>query len=126
MASFVRREERRRRLFGVLRRERTFRANERYDLENMSDEECYAKFRFTKTSISSLLAELNLTVLTARSRAVSPLLQLLVCLRFLGTGTFYSVVGDVVFFIKVNCWQDSSGGSAMAGTVVTQIHQVAK
>lgn len=65
-------------------------------LEIMPESEIYKRFRFRPTSILHITGLLNnfLARDTRRSCALTPLLQVLSTLRFLATGTFYSMVAD--------------------------------
>ncbi|XP_046346885.2 putative nuclease HARBI1 [Haliotis rufescens] len=63
-------------------------------LEDLDVEEVFDRYRFRPNTIIYLLGLLDLTRETARNCAIPPLLQLLVCLRFLATGAMHLLVGD--------------------------------
>ncbi|XP_033763351.1 putative nuclease HARBI1 [Pecten maximus] len=67
-------------------------------LELLSDEEVFRRFRFrpdTIVYIVGLVAD-SITHRTLRSVSLPPLLQVLICLRFLATGAFQQLIGDSV------------------------------
>jgi len=67
-------------------------------LEELDDVEFYEKFRFRKESIHFImeLIEPDLTRHVARGVPVPILLQLLGTIRFMATGSFQSVVGELI------------------------------
>ncbi|CAN7995542.1 unnamed protein product [Ixodes hexagonus] len=66
-------------------------------MEVYSEWEFSARYRFSKTTVRELLFLLDLQPNTDdRGKPLSPLLQLLVALRFYGAGTFQTVTGDLV------------------------------
>ncbi|XP_037526260.1 putative nuclease HARBI1 [Rhipicephalus sanguineus] len=66
-------------------------------LEEYSDTEFLSRFRFTKSTVASLLTSLPLKSSTDnRGQPVPPTLELLIALRFYGAGTFQVVSGDLV------------------------------
>ena len=66
-------------------------------LEMMPETEIFKRFRFRPDTILFIvrLLELILKRDTLRSCALPPLLQVLVTLRFLATGGFYSLIADI-------------------------------
>ncbi|XP_056001593.1 putative nuclease HARBI1 [Ostrea edulis] len=71
-------------------------------LENVCEVEVFKRYRFrpdTVLYITGLLAP-SFTRETLRSCALPPLLQVLVTLRFLATGGFYSLISDTFFSIS--------------------------
>ncbi|KAH7940689.1 hypothetical protein HPB49_003554 [Dermacentor silvarum] len=66
-------------------------------MEVYDDDEFITRYRFTKQTVRELLAFLPLeTSGDNRGLPLTPLLQLLVALRFYGAGTFQIVSGDLV------------------------------
>ncbi|XP_040063638.2 putative nuclease HARBI1 [Ixodes scapularis] len=66
-------------------------------LEHFNDWEFLVRYRFTKSTVVSLLQCLPLEANESnRGLPLSPMLQLLVALRFYGAGTFQVVTGDLV------------------------------
>ncbi|KAM7302356.1 putative nuclease HARBI1 [Ixodes scapularis] len=66
-------------------------------MELYSDRQFLARYRFTKTTVRELLTLLPLQQTgDNRGLPLTPLLQLLVTLRFYGAGTFQMVAGDLV------------------------------
>lgn len=66
-------------------------------LEHFNDWEFLVRYRFTKSTVVSLLQCLPLEANeSSRGLPLSPMLQLLVALRFYGAGTFQVVTGDLV------------------------------
>ncbi|CAN7943326.1 unnamed protein product [Ixodes hexagonus] len=66
-------------------------------LEHFNDWEFLVRYRFTKSTVVSLLQCLPLEASeSSRGLPLSPMLQLLVALRFYGAGTFQVVTGDLV------------------------------
>jgi hypothetical protein len=60
--------------------------------EKYNDQEFKMRYRFSKLILD--LIENNLTYLSYRNDPISPMLQLLIALRFYATGTFQMCVGD--------------------------------
>ncbi len=81
----------------VLRRERVFRDREN-PLEYYRDDELRARYRFRRETIVELINLLDddLTHPTDRNKALPPLLQLCVALRFYACGSFLVVVSDTL------------------------------
>ena len=81
----------------VFRRERVF-VDRENPLEIYDDNKFFVRYRMRPATILfifNLIADqLNRT--TKRSMALPPLLQFLVAVRFLGCGSFYTVVGDTI------------------------------
>ncbi|CAN7978388.1 unnamed protein product [Ixodes persulcatus] len=66
-------------------------------MERSNDGQFLARYRFTKGTVRELLGTLPLqTSTTCRGLPLTPMLQLLVTLRFYGAGTFQGVTGDLV------------------------------
>lgn len=66
-------------------------------LEVFNDREFLMRYRFTKATVVDLLQSLPLEASECnRGLPLSPMLQLLVALRFYGAGTFQVVTGDLV------------------------------
>lgn len=66
-------------------------------MEMYNDREFSARFRFAKTTVRELLCTLSLQPSwDDRGKPLTPLLQLLVALRFYGAGAFQTVTGDLV------------------------------
>ncbi|CAN7939195.1 unnamed protein product [Ixodes hexagonus] len=66
-------------------------------MEVYNDREFSARYRFSKTTVRELVCRLSLQPSTDdRGKPLSPLLQVLVALRFYGAGTFQTVTGDLV------------------------------
>ncbi|CAN7946163.1 unnamed protein product, partial [Ixodes hexagonus] len=66
-------------------------------LEHFNDGKFLVRYRFTKSTVVSLLQCLPLEASESnRGLPLSPMLQLLVALRFYGAGTFQVVTGDLV------------------------------
>lgn len=63
-----------------------------------TDEQIASRYRFTKSSIMQLVKLIHKDIehQTKRSKSLSPLMQLLLALRFYATGSFEEVVGDIV------------------------------
>ncbi|XP_025106067.1 putative nuclease HARBI1 [Pomacea canaliculata] len=79
-----------------LRRERVFR-DRNHPLDRYNDEELYKKFRFTRLHILQLTDEIAAAVeLSNRRGALSPVLQVLLALRFYATGSFHDVCGELI------------------------------
>lgn len=64
----------------------------------LSDEQFKSRFRFTKESVRFIFNKIKpkLTCRIQRRDCISPMLQLLIALRFYATGSFQAVVGDTV------------------------------
>ena len=90
MADRRRRQRRRHRL----RRPRVFR--DRFELENYDDKDLFDKFRFCRQTILFLIDLLRpyIEFPTARSRCISPTLQVLAALRYFATGGLMILIGD--------------------------------
>ncbi|CAN8016478.1 unnamed protein product, partial [Ixodes persulcatus] len=66
-------------------------------MERYNDGQFLARYRFTKGTVRELLGMLPLQTSTdCRGLPLTPMLQLLVTLRFYGAGTFQVVTGDLV------------------------------
>ncbi|KAG0431361.1 hypothetical protein HPB47_021851 [Ixodes persulcatus] len=66
-------------------------------MERYKDGQFLARYRFTKGTVRELLGMLPLQTSTdCRGLPLTPMLQLLVTLRFYGAGTFQVVTGDLV------------------------------
>ena len=70
----------------------------RFCVDSMDEFELRQRFRFSYASILFILDLIlpSLQNMTERSKPVSPLLQLLVALRFYATGAFFRLIGDSV------------------------------
>ena len=81
----------------AMRRERVFR-DRTHPLEEYNDELVYKRFRFHRQFIFGLAEELRQDVEFAlpRKGALTPVLQVCLALRFYATGSFQSVVGDLI------------------------------
>jgi hypothetical protein len=78
----------------VLRRPRLFR-DRMNPLEVYDEDEVFSRYRFRPQTIYYILSVLpNLNHPTKRNNPLPPLLQLLVCLRFLATGAIHLLIGD--------------------------------
>ena len=79
----------------AFRKERVFR-DRTNPLDSMDDEEIIAKYKLSRELIFHLIDDLqdDLQWGTRRNYALQPQMQILTALRFYGTGTFQSVVGD--------------------------------
>ena len=78
----------------IRRRPRQFR--ELIDIENFTDEELRARYRFGRQAvgyITNLIAD-DLRRSTRRNHALPPLQQVLIALRFFASGSFLQVIGD--------------------------------
>lgn len=66
--------------------------------ESMCEREFRERYRFLLINIQFILNLIrpSLITMTRRSKAVSPLLQLLVALRYFATGSFFRLIGDSV------------------------------
>jgi hypothetical protein len=81
----------------AMRRERVFRDREN-PMDYFSDSQLYVRYRFDRRNILFILSliENRLTHFTKRSMALPSLFQFLICLRFLGCGSFLTVIGDTI------------------------------
>ena len=78
----------------IRRRPRQFR--ELIDIQNFTDEELRARYRFGRQAvgyITNLIAD-DLRRSTRRNHALPPLQQVLIALRFFASGSFLQVIGD--------------------------------
>lgn len=94
MAAHVRQERRRRQI--LTRRPRIFKDRSN-PLEDLEPEEVFRRYRFKPPTIMFILEQIvpvQLQRPTRRNNPLPPLLQLLVCLRFLATGSMHLLVGD--------------------------------
>ncbi|XP_052818869.1 putative nuclease HARBI1 [Mya arenaria] len=80
----------------ILRRKVFLRTPDFNPLDELSDEEIFARYRFRRETILFILdlIDLHVRFATARSMAVSPLMQLLAALNFYATGAFWKTTGD--------------------------------
>ena len=78
-----------------VRRPRLFRDRSN-PLEDLPEDEILKKYRFKPATILYIFSQIipDIATKTQRSNPVPPLLQLLVCLRFLATGAIHTVMGD--------------------------------
>lgn len=75
-------------------------------LEDLSATDVFERYRFHPDTIIDLLRQLpDLTAPTKRNLPIPPLLQLLVTLRFLGTGATHILVGDDVKISRPTAWR---------------------
>ena len=94
MAAHVRQQRRLRRI--IARRPRQFRGRSN-PLEDLETDEVFRRYRFLPDTIMYTFREINpidIVRTTNRNLPLPPLLQLLVCLRFLTTGAKRLLVGD--------------------------------
>ena len=86
-----------RRFRGNLQRERIFR-DRTNPLEIYDDVEHYAKFRFTRVHILSIVDDVREAIeyTTTRQGSLSALLQVFIALRFYATGCFQNLVGEMI------------------------------
>ena len=85
------------------RRPRKFRLSNNSLIDDYTDEELRARYRFGRQSIlyiTNLLAR-DLRRSTARNHALTPLHQVLIALRFFASGSFLQVIGDTVAYTGV-------------------------
>ena len=76
------------------RRPRVFRDRSN-PLEDLEEDEVFERYRFSPDNIIYILRLLpNLARPTRRNHPLPPLLQLLLCLRFLATGALHLLIGD--------------------------------
>ena len=88
-----RRQFRRRFLFQH-RRPRLF-SDRSNPLETLEEDEVFERFRFHPQTIMYLIGLLpNLAHPTKRNNPLPPLIQVLVCLRYLATGAIHLLIGD--------------------------------
>ncbi|KAK7505119.1 hypothetical protein BaRGS_00003689 [Batillaria attramentaria] len=68
-----------------------------HPLEVYDDSNVYKKFRFSRRAILELTAEIEheLEYPARRTGALTPVLQVLLTLRYYATGTFQNTVGDL-------------------------------
>jgi hypothetical protein len=87
---------------GSLRRQRFFRDLANPLEDHRTEPQIKLRFRFYRETIYDILALIfaDLVHATRRSRALPPLIQLLIALRFYACGAFYHVVGDHVHVDK--------------------------
>ena len=94
-------------VFNIIRRERrlprplVFR-DRTNPLEDMEPEEVFEIYRFKPETIPFLVEILHADLArpTRRNSALTPLIQILVALRFLATGSFYILVGEPLGIAK--------------------------
>ena len=80
----------------ALRRERVFK-DRTHPLEIYNDEQVYRKFRFYRQFIFNLAKELRDDIeFPLPSGSLTPVLQVCLSLRFYATGSFQTVVGDLI------------------------------
>ena len=80
------------------RRPRKLRLSNNSLIDDYTDEELRARYRFGRQSIlciTNLLAR-DLRRSTARNHALTPLHQVLIALRFFASGSFLQIIGDTV------------------------------
>ena len=78
------------------RRARKFRTGTQFEIDDFTDEELRARYRFKRESIlfiTNLVAG-DITRNTRRNHALSPLHQVPIALRFYASGGFLQVIGD--------------------------------
>ena len=78
------------------RRERRFRIGTQCEIDDFTDEELRARYRFRRESIlfiTNLVAG-DISRNTRRNHALPPLHQVLIALRFYASGSFLQVIGD--------------------------------
>ncbi|XP_062598439.1 uncharacterized protein LOC134259857 [Saccostrea cucullata] len=94
MAAVHRRIRRYRRYRRALPAPRVFR--DRMDPLALDDNELFERYRFRRASILFIHDEIrgNLERNTHRNMALSPILSILLCLRFLATGATHLLIGD--------------------------------
>ena len=100
------------------RRPRKLRLSNNSLIDDYTDEELRARYRFGRQSIlyiTNLLAR-DLRRSTARSHALTPLHQVLIAVRFFASGSFLQVIGDTeILFSCLFAWRfcqnDNFGGS---------------
>lgn len=75
--------------------------------QSYSDEEFYQRFRLTKESVVNVLDIIgpNISPITQRNKSITALNQLLLTLRFLATGTFQNIIGDVIGIYKTTVYR---------------------
>jgi hypothetical protein len=81
----------------AMRRERVFRDREN-PIDYFNDDQLYVRYRFGRRNILFILSliENRVAHFTKRSMALPALFQFLICLRFLGCGSFLTVIGDTI------------------------------
>ena len=79
------------------RRERVFR-DRTHPLEEYDDDLVYKKFRFHRQFIFELVEEVSQDIefTLPRKESLTPVLQVCLALRFYATGSFQSVVGELI------------------------------
>ncbi|KAK7502994.1 hypothetical protein BaRGS_00005620 [Batillaria attramentaria] len=79
------------------RRNRVFR-DRRNPMDEFTDDKLYKKFRFNRRDILELTDSVadSIEYLAERIGSLTPVLQVLLTLRFYATGTFQSAVGDII------------------------------
>ena len=78
------------------RRARKFRTGTQFEIDDFTDQELRARYRFKRESIlfiTNLVAG-DITRNTRRNHALSPLHQVLIALQFYASGGFLQVIGD--------------------------------
>ena len=78
------------------RRERRFRIGTQCEIDDFTDEELRARYRFRRESILFItnLVGGDFSRNTRRNHALTPLQQVLIALRFYASGSFLQVIGD--------------------------------
>ena len=81
----------------AIRRNRIFR-DRKHPLEIYNDEQIYTKFRFYRHLILQLTDEVRneIEFVLSRKGSLTPILQVLLTLRFYATGTLQNVIGDLL------------------------------
>ena len=81
----------------AMRRERVFRDREN-PMDIYTEDQLYVRNRFGRRNILFILNLIDNAIahVTSRSFSLPSILQLLICLRFLGCGSFLTVVGDTM------------------------------
>ena len=65
--------------------------------ETMEEDEVFERFRFHPQTVMYLIGLLpNLAHPTKRNNPLPPLIQVLVCLRYLATGAIHLLIGDYI------------------------------
>ncbi|XP_018374684.1 PREDICTED: uncharacterized protein LOC108768661 [Trachymyrmex cornetzi] len=85
----------------VLRAPKRYLRDKQNPFEFFNEREFKKRFRFSKDSVMFgilPLIEEGLAKINNRGLPISPVLQLLICLRFYATASFQLVVGDVIQF----------------------------
>jgi len=78
------------------RRQRKFRTGTQCEIDDFTDEELRARYRFRRESILFItdLVAGDISRNTQRNHALLPLHQVLIALRFYASGSFLQVIGD--------------------------------